>query len=40
MPKELLDHFEHSFENSVKRKSLSTEEQNFILQFVAENGNQ
>jgi hypothetical protein len=39
-PKELLDHFEHSIDKSIKRGLISIEEQLFILNFVAENGNQ
>jgi hypothetical protein len=39
-PKELLDHFEHSIDKSIKRGPISIEEQNFILNFVSENGNQ
>jgi hypothetical protein len=38
--KELLDHFEHSIDKSIKRGPISIEEQEIILNFVAENGNQ
>jgi hypothetical protein len=39
-PKDLLDHFEHSLDKSLKRGPFTIEEHNFILSYVSEKGNQ
>jgi hypothetical protein len=39
-PKNLLDHFEHSLNNSLKRGPFTIEEHNFILNYISEKGRQ